>query len=121
LVEINPQHASKKRDRRNQRQEQKNSPHRGFSDPPPGNGPEKPCKERDDRQSNRVTDVHGPEEIPRLALVPKIANRAAFIHFRKAQKDGVMKNSPYAAPRTPVMNNVIERRKRARLHETASV
>ncbi len=121
MVEIDPQDAGKKRYRGDERQEQEHGPDRGLGDPPARDGPEKAGNECDDRQSQRVADVHRAKEVPGFALVAEMADGAAFMHFREAEKDGVVKYFSNAAARTAMMENVIERRKRAGFHGTGSV
>src|SRR5882724_5293535 len=121
LVQIDPEDAGEERYRWHERQEQEHRPDRGFRDPPAGDGPEKAGYECDDGQSQCVADVHGSEEVAGFAFVTEMADGAAFIHFREAEEDGVVKDLSDAAAGTAMMKNVVEGRECAGFHGTGSV
>jgi len=50
-----------------------------------------------------------------------MADGAAFMHFREAEKDGVVKDLSDAAAGTAVVKNVVEGRERAAFHGSDSV
>src|SRR6266436_70068 len=118
LVEINPEDAGEERYRGDERQEQEHGPDRGLGDPPARDGPEKAGDECDDGQRQGVADIHGAEEVVGFAFVTEMADRAAFIHFREAEKNGVVKDFSDAAARTAVMKNVVAGRESAAFHGT---
>jgi len=121
LVQVDPQNPRKKGNCRRQRQKQNDRPNNILGDPPARGRPDEKGEQRNDRQSQPIADVHGAEEIARLARIAQMANRTLFLHLREAEKNGMMKDFSNTAPRTPLVKNIVERGNHAGLHGTASV
>ena len=109
LVEIDPEHAGQQCDRGRERQEQHDGPDRIFRDPPASHRPQQCRKERDDHDSQTVTDIHRAQEVARFAVKFEIADGAALVHHGKSPEDGITENVSRAAPGTALAKNIARR------------
>jgi hypothetical protein len=50
-----------------------------------------------------------------------MADGTSFVHFREAEKDGMVKDFPGTAAGTAMMKDIVEGRKRSGFHGTSSV
>jgi len=106
LVEVDPEDAGKKGDRRCERQEQHDCPDGILRDPPAGDGPQQCGDERYDHKSQPVADIHGAEKITRFALEPEIADGTTVVHLGESSEDGSAKNVSRATAGTALAKNV---------------
>ena len=95
LVEINPKDARKKCQHGGEGQENHDGTEDDLGETPTGKEPEYCRKSRDEGEAQSVADVHGAEEISRLAVEEEIAGGAAIIHLGEA---------PVSAPVNPQVN-----------------
>ena len=75
LVEINPEDARKKRQHRSEGQENHERAGDDLSEAPTGQKPKDRSKSRDERETQAVTDVHGPQKISGLAVEEQIPSK----------------------------------------------
>jgi len=116
LVEIDPENAGKKSYGGGERQDQDDRPDHGFADSPAGDLPEKNGDERDEGQRQSVADVHGAEKVAGFAVVAEMADGTTFVHFREAEKNGMIKDFSDAAAGTTMVKHVANRRNSSGLH-----
>jgi len=110
LVEIDPEHAGKERDRGRERQEQHDCPDGVFRDPPSSHPPQQRREERDDHERQGVTDVHRSQKVAGFALKLEIADRTALVHLGKSPEDGVAKDISHTAAGTALAKNIAHHR-----------
>jgi hypothetical protein len=106
LVEIDPENAGQKCDRRREGQEQHDRPDCVCRDPPAGQPPQNRRNYRNHRQAQSVADIHCAQEVSRLSLKQQVADRAAIVHLGESAEYGMVKNVPGAATGTTLANNI---------------
>src|SRR5581483_1137816 len=109
LVEVDPQHTGKRRQRRYKRQEQQESPKNYLAIRQVGRSPQEGAEGSHHGERETVTNVHGSKEIALLALKSEAAHRAALVHRRQTTKQRRSEDFAFAAAGAALGENCPER------------